>query len=438
LIQSLLKKSYSKKQIQSSWIFVDVGNSAFSTTVLAAVFPQYLPSLLPAEGITIDLGFLAWKTSAISIWGYAVSLSIGLTLVLSLLIGQWADYKGHRKRMLGIFTAFGAIATILLGFTGDWFWALGFFVVANIGFSGSNVFYNALLAEVAPDSEWDDLSLKAYAWGYISGGLVLTLNLMMIMKHDWFGLSSAAAGTRASFVIVGLWWMLWTLPSLWRITESANLQSKVRLGLSSLKSIWISLRSMIYYPMALIFLISFALYNDGISTTISMAAIIGKEALQLRSETVIGTLLLIQFLGWPLTGLMIGIAKWTGAKKLLSLSLIIWLGIIIYASIMETAFDFWILGAAVAVVLGVSQALSRSIFTRLIPEGRQSEYFSLYALSGKFCSILGPLVFGLVRDMTGNVRWSILSLAAFFALGLVLLQFVSIDPTRPGSVDLKT
>lgn len=438
MIQSLLKKSYSKKQIQSSWIFVDVGNSAFSTTVLAAVFPQYLPSLLPAEGITIDLGFLAWKTSAISIWGYAVSLSIGLTLVLSLLIGQWADYKGHRKRMLGIFTAFGAIATILLGFTGDWFWALGFFVVANIGFSGSNVFYNALLAEVAPDSEWDDLSLKAYAWGYISGGLVLTLNLMMIMKHDWFGLSSAAAGTRASFVIVGLWWMLWTLPSLWRITESANLQSKVRLGLSSLKSIWISLRSMIYYPMALIFLISFALYNDGISTTISMAAIIGKEALQLRSETVIGTLLLIQFLGWPLTGLMIGIAKWTGAKKLLSLSLIIWLGIIIYASIMETAFDFWILGAAVAVVLGVSQALSRSIFTRLIPEGRQSEYFSLYALSGKFCSILGPLVFGLVRDMTGNVRWSILSLAAFFALGLVLLQFVSIDPTRPGSVDLKT
>ncbi|PIR23721.1 MAG: MFS transporter [Deltaproteobacteria bacterium CG11_big_fil_rev_8_21_14_0_20_45_16] len=437
MIQSLSKKSYSKRQIQSSWIFVDVGNSAFATTVLAAVFPQYLPSLLPPQGITIDLGFLSWKTSAISIWGYAVSLSIGLTLVLSLLIGQWADYRGYRKRMLGIFTAFGAMATILLGFTGDWLWALGFFVIANIGFSGSNVFYNALLAEVAPDSEWDNLSLKAVAWGYISGGLILALNLIMIMKHDWFGLSSAASGTRASFVVVGIWWMLWTFPSLVRIKESANLRSKVRLGLSSLKSIWISLRSMVYYPMALIFLISFALYNDGISTTISMAAIIGKEALQLGSETVIGTLLLIQFLGWPLTGLMIGITKWTGAKKLLSLSLMIWLGIIFYASMMETALDFWVLGAAVAVVLGVSQALSRSIFTRLIPEGRQSEYFSLYALSGKFCSILGPLVFGLVRDMTGDVRWSILSLAAFFALGLILLQFVSIDPTRPRSVDLK-
>ena len=166
-----------------------------------------------------------------------------------------------------------------------------------------------------------------------------------------------------------------------------------------------------------------------------MASIYGKEVMGLPEGQLIGTLLMIQFLGWPMTLGMIRLTRYFGTKRLLSLSLVIWLFLVIYAYQMKTSLDFWILGFFVAMVLGVSQALARSLYARLIPGGRQAEFFSLYALSGKMSSMMGPLVFGIVQDMTGNARYSILSLALFFLLGIALLQGVSIDPKRKASLE---
>jgi len=421
-----------------AWIWVDVGNSAFATTILAAVFPQYLPSLLPEGGVQLSLGPLSWQTAAISLWGYSVSFSIFVTLILSLLLGQWADHKGKRRFLFALFTLIGALATIGLGFTSDWKIALSLFILASTGFAASNVFYNSLLACVAPEKEWDSLSLKAYAWGYIAGGLVLAVNLLMIMKHEWFFLDSMAAGTRASFVMVGIWWLVWAFPAATKILETApeSIQN-ARVGRSivvrHLSQLFNLLKDIPKVPGLLFFILAFMFFNDGIQTTISMSAIFGKEVLALGEGSIIGAFLMIQIVAWPLTLGMIKLSEFFGPKRLLSFSLIIWMGISVYAFFMQTALDFWILGFAVASVLGVSQALSRSIYARLIPRGRQAEFFSLYAFSGKFSSIFGPLLFGIITDITGSARISILAIGVFFLIGLILLQLVSIDRPKPAN-----
>ena len=398
--------------------------------MLAAVFPQYLPSLIPAEGLRTSIGHYSWTSSAISIWGYTVSFSIFLTLILSLLLGAWADAAGARRIFFGLFSLVGAIATICLGFFQNWHVVLITFIIANIGFSGGNVFYNSLLPSVAKEKDWDELSLKAYAWGYISGGLMLAFNLLLILKHDWFGLSSKADGTRLSFILVGIWWLLFSLPAVLFIHERKKTDHKFQVSIRNrLKKILELFWNLPKQRMLFIFILAYALYNDGIQTVISMAAIFGKEVVQLNSSTIIGALLLIQILGWPLTLFMTKLSRRWGARNLLSTSIIIWIGIVGYAFLMKSALDFWVLGILVAIVLGASQALTRSIFTRFIPAGRHAEYFSIYALSGKFASIFGPLLFALVKDTTGNARLAILSLEILFVCGYLLLQLVSIDPS---------
>jgi UMF1 family MFS transporter len=423
------------KTSQKAWISYDVGNSAFATTILAAVFPQYLPSLLPEEGLSLSLFGLEWTSSAMSIWGYSVSISIFITLVFSLLLGSWADETGRRKLVLGLFAFVGAMSTIALGLLQSWQYVLIAFILSNIGFAAGNVFYNSLITCVAEEKDWDALSLKGFAWGYISGGLMLAVNLVMILKHDWFGWDSKAEGTRMSFILVGIWWLLFTVPTLRFVHEDSRIIKDTSNAVTRrLKALWKTFASLPAMPALLIFIIAYSLFNDGIQTVISMAAIFGKEALQLGEQTIIGTLLLIQFLSWPITLSMILAAQKIGNKRLLSLNLVVWVGIIIYAYFMNSAMDFWLLGVFVACVMGSSQALARSIFTRLIPAGRQAEYFSVYAFSGKVSAMLGPFLFALIRDLTGQARLAILSLAIFFILGLILIQFVSIDRPKEHNV----
>ncbi|MGA0163028.1 MAG: MFS transporter [Bdellovibrionota bacterium] len=426
-----------RRKAQWAWISLDIGNSAFATSILAAVFPVYFPHLLPSDGVNLQLFGWSWQSSAIAIWGYAVSFSIFLTLIISPILGSWADESSRRKFCLLGFSILGSFFTILLGVFRDWQLVLACFVLANVGFAASNIFYNSLISSVADESEWDQLSLKAYAWGYVGGGILLALNLVMIQNFSWFGLESKAAGSRLSFISVGVWWMLFTMPSLFWIQElkkekTSSFQNRIH---DYVFKLGVTLKTLPKIPSLLIFIFSFAFFNDGIQTVISMASIYGKEVMGLPEGQLIGTLLMIQFLGWPMTLGMIRLTRYFGTKRLLSLSLVIWLFLVIYAYQMKTSLDFWILGFFVAMVLGVSQALARSLYARLIPEGRQAEFFSLYALSGKMSSMMGPLVFGIVQDMTGNARYSILSLALFFLLGIALLQGVSIDPKRKASLE---
>ena len=251
---------------QWAWVLVDVGNSAFATTILAAVFPVYFPAILPTEGIHINLGFFSWTTHALSLWAYTVSGSVFLTFLISPFLGAWADESGRRKSVFGFFSFLGIGGTLLLSFTQTWYLALGAFVIGNIGFAASNVFYNSLLCRVAEEKDFDRLSLNGYAWGYIGGGLVLTLNLFMIMRYESFGLSSRQAGLQLSFASVSLWWLIFTIPALLSIPEAEksmarNLSSEAK---KRIEQIWQTIKTLPKIPSLLIFVISYAFFNEGI------------------------------------------------------------------------------------------------------------------------------------------------------------------------------
>jgi len=412
---------------QWSWILIDVGNSAFATTILAALFPVYLPSLLPSDGVTLSVFNWSWTTSASSLWGYTVSTSLLITLVISLLLGGWADRSGHRKLLLAVFTTLGVISTCGLGLFESWKLALGSFVLANVGFSGSNIFYNSLIDSVGEPEDYHSLSLKAFAWGYIGGGILLAINLLLIMQFEWFGFESRSSAVRLSFLSVSLWWSVFTIPALiWIKEKSPSIKSRFHLS-EEFRSLGRMARHVFASTNLLLFMIAFALFNDGIQTVIAMSSIYGKESLQLSESALIGTLLIVQFLGLPFTLLMTRLAQSFGAKKILMGTLFGWLGIIVFAMTMKTNTDFLILGVLVSVVLGASQALPRSIFASFIPPHQMAEYFSFFALSGKMTSILGPTIFAAVKDITGNPRMSILALGILFLLGTTLLGFVSVD-----------
>ncbi|MDB5037658.1 MAG: transporter [Bacteriovoracaceae bacterium] len=421
---------------QRAWIYYDVGHSAFATTILTAVFPVYLPTLLPKDGVHLSIGPLEWTTSALALWAYMVSLSVFITFLISPILGSWADEAGYKKRFLALFTVIGAIATVSLAFCQQWQMALLAFVFANIGYNAAFVFYNSLLSTVAPEEkERHKLSISGYAFGYISGGSTLAFNLLMIMKYEWFGFSSKQMGLQASFILVGVWWCLFLIPALLMIEEKATVSNSSFSGVFfRAKQILGTIKSLPSYPALFLFIISFAFFNEGIQTVISVATLFGKQTLKLPENTLIGTLLMVNILGLPFTLSMNFLNRILGAKKLLIASLLFWMFIVTYAQWMTTANEFWIMGAFVALVIGVSQALPRSIFASLIPHGRQAEFFSFFALSGKMTSSLGALFFGLVSDLTGNPRLALLSLSVFFVIGITVFSFVSIDPKKAAAI----
>ncbi len=422
---------------QWAWVLIDVGNSGFATTIISAVFPVYLPTLLPPEGVQLSLFGHTWQSSALSLWAYTVSGSVFVTFILSPFLGAWADEGGYRKRIFAFFTFMGIIGTLCLAFTQAWQLALLAFVVANVGFTASNVFYNSLLSTVAAgEHERNRISLNGFAWGYIGGGVLLAINLLMIKKFEWFGFESKTQGLEYSFISVAIWWLIFTLPSLFILKENINTSfAQLSFGVKHyLKQIGATLKSLPANRTLLLFMVSFAFFNEGIQTVISMSTIFGKQVIQLKEETLIGTLLLVQILGLPFTLSMNAVTKRFGAKRVLTSSLLFWIVIVTYAHWMTESAEFWALGVMVSIVLGVSQALPRSIFASLVPEHRQAEYFSFFALSGKMTSIMGPLTFGLVEDLTHNSRLSILSLGVFFILGLIFFSFVSIDPQKEAQI----
>jgi UMF1 family MFS transporter len=415
------------KKGAKSWIMVDAGNSAFAIVILTTIFPIYLHSILPKNGVTFSVFGNEWTSTALSIWGYTVSFSIMLTFLMAPILGAWADEGGHRKRLLGIFTTIGSIAVCILPFCPDWKWSLITVVFGNIGFAGSTVFYNALLPTVAEEKDYDKISIYGYAFGYPGGATLLLLNLLVIKNYQWFGLSSDIAALKLSFFSVGIWWMGFTIPALINIPEekiskayhASHTFSKN--FMRRLKTLGRTLASLPKIPMLLLFMVAYAFFNEGIQTVIAMASIFGKETVGLDTDVLIKTIIISNFLGLPFTLLTVKLAKKFGSKRTLIGALIFWVVIILFAFRMQTANHFLMLGVLVAMVQGVSQALPRSIFASLIPDGRHAEYFSFFALSGKMTSILGPALFGLVSDITGNGRFSILSLAVFFLIGIMLL-----------------
>ena len=413
-----------------SWYFYDWANSAFSTTVVTVFLGPYLTSIAKAaadaEGLVHPLGISVF---ADSFFPYMVSLSVLLQVFFLPILGAIADYSHLKKQMLGFFAYLGAAATMCLYFLqGDnYLLGGGLFLLANLSFGASIVFYNAFLPEISSLEKRDTVSSQGWALGYLGGGILLAVNLVLFLNAESFGVSEGHA-VRISMASAGLWWAIFTvipLLNLKRRQPLKSLQAGEQMLTVGFRQLSHTLRNLPKYPQTLLFLIAYLLYNDGIQTVIALSSQFGSEELGVGASSLIVLILMVQFVAFG-GALFFGyLAGKIGTKRAILASLVIWSLTVIYAyAFLQTETQFFVMGAVIAIVLGGSQALSRSVFSTMIPKGQEAEYFSLYEISERGTSWIGPLVFGLALQMTGSYRIGILSVVIFFIAGLVLLPFV--------------
>lgn len=425
---------YSRRE-QVAWYFYDWANSAFSTTVITVFLGPYLTALTQsaadASGYVYPFG--PWiPIWADSFFSYTVSLSVGLQFFFLPILGAIADYSRLKKRLMGLFAYIGATATMGMYFLQGERYLLGglLFLIANLSFGASIVFYNAYLPEIAAPDDRDKVSSQGWALGYLGGGILLAINLLFVQFFaEAWGISTGDA-VRISLASAGLWWAIFTVIPLLRLRTRfprKHLPAGDSYLATGFRQLWHTLRQLPSYPHSLLFLVAYLLYNDGIQTVITMSTLFGAEEIHLETADLIQLVLMVQFIAF-FGALAFGyLARYVGSKRAIILSLIIWLSVTVYAyAILQTRLQFFIMGGVIAIVLGGSQALSRSLFSLMIPEGQEAEYFSLYEVSERGTSWLGPFVFGFALQWTGSYRVAILSIAIFFALGLGLLFFVNV------------
>ncbi|GJM15140.1 MAG: MFS transporter [Thermodesulfobacteriota bacterium] len=397
-----------------SWCMYDWANSAFATTVMAAVLPVYYSQV---AGVTLP------GNTATAYWGYTTAIALLITALLAPIMGAIADYSGSKKKLLMTFAGIGIFATALLYFvtTGDWFMASLFFIIGNIGFATSEVFYNSLLPEVAGPGNIDQVSTKGYALGYLGGGILLGINVLMIEFME-----DKMLATRLSFVTVSIWWAVFTIPIIRNVREPKVTQIKepnINPFTAGFKRLGVTFKELRNYRQLFLFLIAFWIYNDGIGTIIKMATIYGAE-IGIDQTTLIGALLMTQFVGIPFAFAFGRLATYIGTKNSILLGLFVYTIISIGGYFMQTALHFWILAFLVGTVQGGTQALSRSLFGSMLPKSKTCEFYGFYGMSSKFAGIVGPLVFAVVTQLAGSSRLSIVSLIVFFILGAFLLNKV--------------
>lgn len=413
------------------WCLYDWANSAFATVVLAAVLPVYFVSLVPAGGARLPFPGPDPVVSASSLWAYAVSASMLVVALGAPFLGALADRRGIRRRLWIVFTLAGCAATAALATTGvgDYLLAAALFVVGNIGFAAGNIFYNAFLPALASGPDLDRLSARGFALGYVGGGMVLLIVVLLVRFHGMLGLADEVAATRLGFLLTACWWTGFSVPAFLWVRESVLIRPP-SFGIHGLRDCLRILGELRRHRDLAVFLLAFLFYNDGIQTIIAVSAIFGREELGLSRTTILGTFLMIQFVAMPGALLFGRLAERWGSKRTIAVCLTLFLVVTLYAFRMQGAAEFWILGLVVALILGGSQAISRSLYAGLIPAGKNAEFFGFYAISGKFASIFGPLLFGLITQLTGSTRMAILALSFFFLVGLLLLGLVNVPRGR--------
>jgi len=431
----------STRKERVGWYFYDWANSAFSTTVISVFLGPYLTSIAEkaagcADECTDDqkLSLLGIPITPGSLFAYTVSLSVLLQVVVLPVAGAIADRTRRKKELLALFAYIGSGATIgLLFLTGErWLLGASLFLVANVAFGASIVVYNSFLPQLAKPDDRDTVSSIGWATGYIGGGLLLLLNLLVIILGG--DDADKAEIARWSIVSAGVWWAAFTtLPLLsLRNREPASGEHHGHVLVDGFRQLWATLKNLRSYPLSLFFLIAFLVYNDGIQTVITMASVYADQQLGLDQSVQLQTILLVQFLAFGGALLLGRIAKKFGAWKTVLFSLVLWTLVVAAAFFLpaklgddqpapNAAVLFMLLGVFLGIVLGGSQALSRSLFSQLIPKGKEGEYFGLYEISDKGTSWLGPLLFGLAYQLTNNYRVAILSLVSFFIIGFFAL-----------------
>jgi UMF1 family MFS transporter len=405
-----------------AWAMYDWANSAFWTTVIVAVFPPFF-----SEYAAAGLGpgeaterFAWWTTGAV-----AVSAAMGPIL------GAVADHRGAKKRLLALFLAIGVAATLLMGTIGrgEWVYAIILFAIANVAVAMTLVFYESLLPHIAEPYEFDRVATAGYAVGFVGGGVLLLINLAWILAPSAFGLPDAVAAIKLSLVSVGVWWLLFSIPLLRRVPEPPPAPAPGPMEgpalLAPFRGAWRTFHELRRLRQAFSMLLAFLLYNDGIQTIIRMAAIYGTEV-GINRNAQIAAFVLVQFVGIPCTVLFGMAADRLGPKPALFAGLAAYVGITILGYFMRTTWHFFALAFFVGVVQGGSQALSRSVFARLIPKQKSSEYFGFFSVFEKFAGIFGPALFAASITLFGSSRAAVLSVIVFFVLGALVLTRVDI------------
>jgi len=420
----------------------DWANSAFATTVLAALLPAYFAGeVVGPDGVMIG----GTVYSAVTLWGFVVALAAFLIFLVAPVLGAISDFSATKKKFLLSFAYGGSLFTILLFFcqSGDVFKTLLIFLFALIGFIAGNVFYDAFLPQITTEDKIDWVSGKGFSYGYLGGGIQFAIALGLVAGHQQLGISQQMAA-RIALAMAGVWWAGFTLFTLKYLREAPSSETMpeayrdkpmiaayVAVGFSRLIK---TTRKVGRFRHILLFLIAFMLYNDGIQTVINMATIYGKDELGLKTTTLMLTLLVIQSIAIVGALAFSRLAEFIGTKRAVMITLVIWSGIVIYAYFIQSAVEYFILGICVGIVLGGSQALSRSLYGSMIPEEASAEFYAFYSIFSKFSAIWGPMAFAIIRQVAGTSRLSIVSLIVFFIAGLILLAFVDEKKAREAKI----
>ena len=411
----------SKKLTKSawSWAFYDWANSAFATTVMAGFFPLFFKSFWATDLSAIE------STAVI---GTTNSLSGVFIMVLAPILGAYSDLGKLKKKLLAFFALLGVFCTGYLYFIpqGEWFTAAFFYTVAVIGFSGGNIFYDSLIVSVSDEQQRNKVSSLGFSLGYLGGGLLFIVNVLMYLNPSWFGLASEVEAVLWSFLSVAVWWAVFSLPTFMNVTETGSSPISTSFLLTikeAFRAVISTIREIKKYKRVALFLVAYWLYIDGVDTIVRMATAYGSD-IGLSTSSMITALILTQFVGFPAT-LIFGVyADKIGFKRILTIGVSVYILICFYSAYMSTALEFYFLAGTVGLVQGGIQAISRSFFSNLIPKNKEAQFFGFYNLVGKSAVIVGPALVSWVALMFGNPRYGILSLLFLFVPGLILLRMV--------------
>lgn len=416
----------------------DWANSAYITTAAVALLPDYFARAVVGED---GINLFGMNVSATTLWGFMLGTAAFLVFLFAPVLGAIADFSSAKKRFLMGFAYIGSFFATMLYFceSGNVGLTVLLFICSQVCFVAANVFYDAFLPQIASEDKLDAVSARGYAFGYVGGSLQFAVALGLVAMHEAVGISITMAA-RIGMAMTGIWWAGWTLLTMkylkevktpYELPEAYRNQSKVLayLALGIRRTISTAKRVGRFKHLTL-FLIAYMIYNDGIHTVTSMATIYGTEELKLPTTALMVTLLLVQVVAIGGALIFSRLASRIGAKRSVMFALVLWSGVVTYGYFIHTTTEFFVLGMIVGIVLGGTQALSRSLYGSMIPEGASAEFYGFYSVFSKFSSIWGPVTFGLIRQITGSARLAIISLMIFFIVGLILLGFVDEEKAR--------
>ncbi|MFQ9922693.1 MAG: MFS transporter [Beduini sp.] len=397
--------------LEKAWILYDIGNSAFILLV-STILPIYFNYLADLKGLS-EVEYLAY-------WGYAMSLSTLIVAFIGPVFGALADIKNFKKKLFTISMVIGAICCALLGAASTWFVFLAIFVVAKVGYSSSIVFYDSMLTDITTKERMDAVSSQGYAWGYIGSCLPFGIGLFLVLGGSGMGLSMTTSMI-LTFLLIAIWWVAMSIPLLKMYQQKYYVEHQSHLIKQSLKRLWTTLKNIKQDRRILYFLLAFFFYIDGVYTIIEMATAYG-QALGLESNGLLIALLMTQIVAFPCSLLFGRLSKKYDNKTLITLCIIAYTGIALFALVISTQLHFWILAFVVGMFQGGIQALSRSYFAKIIPADKSGEYFGIMDICGKGASFFGTAIISIASQVFNSVNIGVGMLAFIFIIGLVLFR----------------